>query len=86
MITVFYGTGPKSFFMSKTDFFSREEAEAFIGSSFFNENNFSFSFMLKDGAVLIKGKPQEDSEEYFSASMLFALDMSLSDLGYHPSD
>jgi hypothetical protein len=42
--------------------------------------------MLKDGKKLIEGKLQQDTQEYFSASMMFAVDIPLNDLGYRTND
>lgn len=71
--------------MNRTDFFSLEEADCFIESSFFGENEFSFDVMLNDGRELIKEKRLESSQKYLSDSMPFALDISIKDLGYYPS-
>jgi hypothetical protein len=82
IVSVFYSAGPGCFFQSRTDFFSREDAEIFIGSRFFTEEGFVFYFMLLNGTVLLKGSPQENTAKYFSAAMEFAVDIPKEEFGY----
>ena len=73
--SVFYSTGSNSFFQSKTDFNDLATAEKFIQSRLFVYDGYVFNFMLRNGKVLVKGKPKDQSAKYLEDSMRFAVDI-----------
>lgn len=78
MYSVFYNSGPQSFFQSRTDFPSQKLADDFLSSRLFVFDGYHFDFMLKNGTELIQGKPKENNLKYFQAAMKYAVEIPIS--------